>query len=194
MPRKASKTDHVLDLLAGKTEEVPKKRGRSKKVQVIEDTANSEEAQDISRLIENNLIRETKKASKEKAASKNSKKSGSKATGTTIKESTFGIKDADSIQANVVPIAPNGKFVYVNIMEAVVKSAIEKATKQFDMCTCAHCMADVMALTLTNLPAKYVVTDQQVSPLLNFYSSRYNEIVNIELMKSCTLVKKFPHH
>ena len=86
------------------------------------------------------------------------------------------------------------KFSYINIMESIVKNSFENRMASFNMCTCEHCKADVMALTLTKLPAKYVVTDAQVSPLLNYYSSKYYEIINIELTKACTLISKFPHH
>lgn len=166
MPRKASKTDHVLDLISGKEEENQKKEAKRKKIKVIEDPKETAAETGLSELIQNNLEKEAVKPSKA-----SSTKSKNKKTKTAEQE-----------------------FSYVNVMEEVVKGSINKAVQQFDMCTCERCMADVMALSLTNLPAKYVVTNQQVSPLLNYYANKYNDIVNIELIKSCTLIKQYPHH
>lgn len=168
MPRKASKTDQVLDLISGK-EETQKKASKRKNVKVIEDSKDSPAQDDLSKLIQDNLQKEaaSSKAKPETAKAKSKKNASSK---------------------------QQESFNYVNVMEEVVKGSINKAVSQFDMCTCERCMADVMALSLTNLPAKYVVTNQQVSPLLNYYSNKYNDIVNIELIKSCTLIKQYPHH
>lgn len=168
MPRKASKTDYVLDLLSGKEEEEQIKETKRKNIKVID--SESKDNNELSELIQDNLVKESAKTPK-----KTSKKA--------ISEKTP--KVSKSKKQN---------FNYVNVMEEVVKATIDRAVKQFDMCTCNRCMADVMALSLTNLPAKYVVTDQQVSPLLNYYSNKYNDIVNIELIKSCTLIKQYPHH
>lgn len=160
MPRKMSKTDHVLDLISGKEEEAAPKKSAKKSVKVVE----SENNDKLSDAIKEKLTEEVS-VGKAKTKSKASKS-----------------KDEAK------------KFVYINIMESVVKNSLVKTMDTFDMCSCEHCKADVMALTLTKLPAKYVVTDAQVSPLLNYYSSKYYEIVNIELMKACTLISKFPHH
>lgn len=168
MPRKASKTDYVLDLLSGKEEEEQIKEEKRKKVKVVD--PETKDSNELSELIQDNLVKEAAKTPK-----KTSKKTSSEKTK----------KLSNSKKQN---------FNYVNVMEEVVKVSINRAVKQFDMCTCNRCMADVMALSLTNLPAKYVVTDQQVSPLLNYYSNKYNDIVNIELIKSCTLIKQYPHH
>ncbi len=159
MPRKISKTDHVLDLISGKKEEPAPKKSEKKSVKVVENENNDE----LSDAIRKQL---TKEISEEKPKKSKSASSSDK---------------------------PN-KFVYINVMETIVKNNLENRMASFDMCTCEHCKADVMALTLTKLPAKYVVTDAQVSPLLNYYSSKYYETVNIELTKACTLINKFPHH
>lgn len=164
MPRKASKTDHVLDLLSGKEEEKQKKEAKRKKVKLIEDSKEASLENGLSELIQDNL---EKQAGKKKSSVSKPKKEAKK---------------------------KNDEFNYVNVMEAVVKATIDSVVKKFDMCNCERCISDVMALSLTNLPAKYVVTNQQVSPLLNYYSNKYADIVNIELIKSCTLIKQYPHH
>lgn len=163
MPRKMSKTDHVLDLISGKEEETATKKTSKKSVKVVENENNDE----LSNVIKEQL---SKDVSEDKPKTKSSKKESKAA------------------------VAPEKKFFYINVMESIVKSNFEDRMATFDMCTCEHCKADVIALTLTKLPAKYVVTDAQVSPLLNYYSSKYYEIINIELTKACTLISKFPHH
>ncbi len=161
MPRKMSKTDHVLDLISGKEEETAPKKSAKKSVKIVE----NENDDALSNTIKEQLSKEVSK-DMPKPTKKESKSS------------------ADSSK----------KFSYINIMESIVKNSFENRMASFNMCTCEHCKADVMALTLTKLPAKYVVTDAQVSPLLNYYSSKYYEIINIELTKACTLISKFPHH
>jgi len=163
MPRKISKTDHVLDLISGKEEETAPKKSAKKSVKVVENENNDE----LSNAIKEQLAKEV---SEDKPKAKPSKKESKS------------------------DLASDKKFVYINVMESIVENNIENRMTSFDMCTCEHCRADVMALTLTKLPAKYVVTDAQVSPLLNYYSSKYYEIINIELTKACTLISKFPHH
>lgn len=173
MPRKASKTDQVLDLISGKDDD-SKKDSKRKSLKAVEEKSNSDISDSLSELIQENLKKEMDKGSVAvpKKAAKPAKSAAKAAGGQAVSDN----------------------FTYVNVMESVVQSLVNKTVKDFDMCTCKRCMSDVTALTLTNLPAKYVVTDQQISPLLNYYSSKYNEIVKIELIKACTLIKQYPHH
>lgn len=173
MPRKSSKTDNVLDLISGKEEEEKKKSAARKSVKVVDNEPNKE----LSDVIKDKLAASVKGQGKKNSLPKEE-------------------SDNKKISETAKKIKPKaGKsFNYINVMEAIVKNDLEKNMVEFDMCTCEHCMADVMALTLTKLPAKYVVTDSSVSPLLNYYASKYNDIVNIELMKACTLIKEYPHH
>ncbi|MGC4019604.1 MAG: late competence development ComFB family protein [Muricomes sp.] len=67
--------------------------------------------------------------------------------------------------------------------------------KQFGVCTCSHCKADVMALALTKLSPKYVVVNKTaVSPLINFYSNKYAGQITVEITKACIRVNEAPHH
>lgn len=86
-------------------------------------------------------------------------------------------------------------YQFVNVMEYVVKDLILEFMEKFNMCTCERCQVDTMALALTFCPAKYIVVDSQaVSPLLNFYSSKYVSEVSVELTKACIIVKDHPRH
>lgn len=86
-------------------------------------------------------------------------------------------------------------FKYLNVMEHVVQSKVHEYAAKFDICCCGHCIADITALTLTNLPPKYVVVKPPTaSPLLNFYMNRYSQQVIVEITKACFTVKQNPHH
>ena len=56
-------------------------------------------------------------------------------------------------------------------------------------------MADVCALVLTGLPAKYVVTNKDsVSPILGYYESKFKIYMLTELIKACNKVRESPRH
>lgn len=86
-------------------------------------------------------------------------------------------------------------YKFVNVFEEIVRSKVLEAMERFDVCTCDRCIVDTVALAVTNLPAKCIVTDKDaVFPLLSFYSSKYNTQVQTELIKACVKVKENPHH
>ncbi len=86
-------------------------------------------------------------------------------------------------------------FVMVNVMERLVRQRAPEYIKQFHICGCRRCLADVTALALTGLPAKYVVINQNaISPLMNFYTMKYAGRVTVEVTKACIAVQAAPHH
>lgn len=98
-------------------------------------------------------------------------------------------------ESNAEEIPPHQAYAYLNVMEQVVKDKVPQYSNMFDVCSCDRCVADITALTLTNLPSKYmVVTPDSVSPLLNYYSNRFSQQVTVELTKACAVVKANPHH
>ncbi len=87
------------------------------------------------------------------------------------------------------------EYVFLNVMETLVRERIDMYMKQFATCTCSRCKADITALALTSLPAKYVVVSKNAAtPLMNFYSQRYSGAITVEITKACTKVKEHPHH
>jgi competence protein ComFB len=94
-----------------------------------------------------------------------------------------------------IPEPDKPTFKYLNVMEHVVQNKVHEYAAKFDTCCCGHCIADITALTLTNLPPKYVVVKPPTaSPLLNFYMNRYSQQVIVEITKACFTVKQNPHH
>lgn len=86
-------------------------------------------------------------------------------------------------------------YQFVNVMEITVKENLLDYMERFGLCTCLRCQADVMALALTRLPAKYIVVPQNaVSPLLNFFSGKYKVSIMTELTKACFQILDNPRH
>lgn len=87
------------------------------------------------------------------------------------------------------------EYVFLNVMETLVRERVDTYMNQFSTCQCTRCKADIIALALTSLPSKYVVVSRNAAtPLMNFYSQRYAGAITVEITKACTRVKEHPHH
>ena len=84
----------------------------------------------------------------------------------------------------------------VNVMEQILmRMNLKQYLKQYDVCMCSRCQADVMALILTRLPAKYVVVDESsTAPIIGFYESKFTVRILTEIIKACMDVKEKPRH
>lgn len=84
----------------------------------------------------------------------------------------------------------------VNVMEQILKRMnLKQYLKQYDVCMCSRCQADVMALILTRLPAKYVVVDESsTAPIIGYYESKFKVRILTEIIKACMDVKENPRH
>jgi len=84
----------------------------------------------------------------------------------------------------------------VNVMEQILmRMNLKQYLKQYDVCMCSRCQADVMALILTRLPAKYVVVDESsTAPIIGFYESKFKVRILTEIIKACMDVKENPRH
>ncbi len=84
----------------------------------------------------------------------------------------------------------------VNVMEQILKRTdLKQYMKQYDVCMCSRCQADVVALILTRLPAKYVVVDESsTAPIIGFYESKFKVRILTEIIKACMDVKENPRH
>ncbi len=104
-----------------------------------------------------------------------------------------------SVQSSEIPVFltldSDATIGYVNVMQALVEEKVPKYLKMFELCTCDRCTADVKALTLTNLPAKYAVMEKgNVIPMLTVYEGRYNQTLIAQILKACDVVMKNPRH
>lgn len=91
--------------------------------------------------------------------------------------------------------AAKDEYVFLNVMETLVREKVDTYMNQFGTCKCSRCKADITALALTSLPSKYVVVSRNAAtPLMNFYSQRFAGAITVEITKACTKVKEHPHH
>ena len=112
---------------------------------------------------------------------------------TTLSDTT---KNAPKDSSNFVPTAPKGSraVTYINVIQELVEDEALYSSKMLN-CDCPRCLADMKALTLTNLPSKYVVVeDSQKRGLMRIYSSKYSRTISVQMMKSCVIVNQNPHH
>ena len=89
----------------------------------------------------------------------------------------------------------NDNYTCLNVTQALVEEKADKYIKMFGMCTCNRCRIDVIAMSLSNLPAKYVVVkNEDINPRLSFYEQKYNAAVITQVMGACKKVLERPHH
>ena len=86
----------------------------------------------------------------------------------------------------------------MNVMERLLsdmEGEMESEMRQNGVCMCDRCRADVQALVLTNMPAKYVIVDSSnASPILGYHKNRYKIAMLTEILKACIKVKEAPRH
>ena len=93
-----------------------------------------------------------------------------------------------------VPLKPINPG-YINVMQVLVEEKAPKYVKMFGLCTCERCMEDVKALTLNNLPSKYVVLEQgDLIPRLTVYEGKFSSDITAQLLQACKVVHETPHH
>ena len=218
MAKRTNKTDHVLNLLSGNEEKKDAPEKKNVKVHPPEDPENAvsvidpmdEEAKladEIRKSLESGLEKETEDALEEMEAPKinpevSEQRPEEENTDIPEKaepESTDIPEKAESEGTDIPEKAQQeneeDEFVFLNVMQTLVEEKAANYMEQFGVCTCSRCKADVTALALTKLSAKYVVVNRTaVSPLINFYSSKYAGQITVEITKACIRVNEVPHH
>ncbi len=248
MARKTNKTDHVLGLLAGKSEETNAANNERKaavknaksdapagsNVQVV---AKQEEddaiADTVKQLLEEELetegdsmpeisesifddeeemeaLRAAEEEAKEifeeeRRAAEEAKKAAEEAEEAAEEEAAkeaaeeevlkTAQEEAQKSEEKKNEKTADKEYVFLNVMETLVREKVDVYMDQFATCHCSRCRSDIIALTLTSLPSKYVVISKNAAtPLMNFYSQRYAGAITVEATKACTRVKEHPHH
>ena len=121
---------------------------------------------------------------------------------TVIDESSENDKITNEIQLNLEKKLlaeydePEPEFHIVNVMLDILKTKdVRGLIQKHGGCTCEKCIADVTALSLTQLPAKYVVLDKdKTSPMIGFYQSKFQSDIFVAMLKAVLEVKMHPHH
>ena len=89
------------------------------------------------------------------------------------------------------PINPG----YINVMQVLVEEKAPRYAQMFGLCDCERCLEDVKALTLNNLPSKYVVLEPgDRIPRLTVYEGRFASDITAQLLQASKLVMEHPHH
>lgn len=107
----------------------------------------------------------------------------------------------DPVQSAAVPVPETPRFLepedpgYINVMQVLVEEKASVYTNVFGLCQCKRCLEDVKAITLNNLPPKYVVlAEGDRIPRLTVYEGRFGSEITSRLLQACELVKNRPHH
>ena len=79
----------------------------------------------------------------------------------------------------------------MNVMAEILKTKdVPGLMRQYGGCTCDKCIADVTALSLTRLPAKYVVLEKEkTSPMIGFYQSKFRSDIFVAMLRATLDVK-----
>ena len=220
MPRKTNKTSHVLNLLTNGSGEAPASPAQTapvqtapqaasssqaaparpslspsspaaRKVTVVDEAgANSRTAQDILAGLTEELEKDEAGEREKTAQTADARKKADQGTDAWEEDA----QTADAPREN--PQNAQKNFLFVNVMEELVKSQdLDKYIKDYQVCGCSRCRADVCALALTWLPPKYIVTERETLPiLLSYYGNRYRIPILTQLVKACIQVREDPRH
>ena len=86
-------------------------------------------------------------------------------------------------------------FILKNVYEDMVGMYIDDCIAESNMCLCPRCRADVYALTLNNMPPKYVVADgEYLFARAQALSAQYKIDIIAAITKSIMIVAKEPRH
>ena len=85
--------------------------------------------------------------------------------------------------------------LYRNIMEEAVEIEYAHSRDKLNCCSCTRCRNDIIAYTLSRLPAKYVVTRQGdlYSKLSSLHAQTQADIVRL-LVQAAKIVNSSPRH
>lgn len=82
-----------------------------------------------------------------------------------------------------------------NYMEDVVRKSANSIVKSMDICKCEKCMADIIAISLNDLPPKYIVTEiGELYTKVNELEQQFAINVQTAVTKAAMIVGKNPKH
>ena len=82
-----------------------------------------------------------------------------------------------------------------NTMEDVVNKNIDSILNIMNICKCEKCRMDIMAISLNDLPAKYVVTETgELYTKVRELEQQFEVNVETAIIKAAIFVTKNPQH
>ncbi|MEA4933405.1 MAG: late competence development ComFB family protein [Lawsonibacter sp.] len=220
-PQKTNKTAHVLNLLAGDSDEKIEAPGserlgadvsplHAKPVQTAVSLDRAEEQKlegEIKSALEEAFLVENLEQTKKEGQQETSESSNLQDAPQTEPEERTEAEATEQSEPKPAPVPVSDSLEgcrptteiqgvsCVNVMHALVEEKVDKYIRLFGLCTCPRCRIDVKALALSNLPAKYVVVgEQERIPMLSVYEGRYNAAVVSQVMWACKKVMYNPRH
>lgn len=201
MAKKTNKTSHILDLLTNGP--APETTVPKKVTVVDEGSRNDRISQEILSSLSDELDHQISQEPDEQSAPPVSAQPQAPVQippAPSVQNGTQAdidpIEELDTELENLIEEDTSDEYRFINVMEELLKQQdLEDTMKRFNVCTCPRCNADVRALTLTALPAKYVVIGQNsMSPVLNYYQNKFKIHMLTALNKACNTVRERPHH
>ncbi len=188
MAKKSSKTDRVLNLIMAGTDESSDADSTNQSQLGAE---NKKDNQDVTIVKNTSLDEDVVKTINEALETEISQmKTEEQKTNDNTGEVATDQKVSNDSNENIEP-----DFVVQNMMQSLVLELIPEYVESMDICTCERCAADIEALALSALPAKYVVVEPHaISPLKNYYRSKFSSRITVELMRAAQKVKQSPKH
>ena len=173
MARKSSKTAHVMNLLAGDDSESPKEEAAKENLAARQTSDSAEAIKGLASMNQPSSaptpisIIDMSSSAPDPVAEL-IKEQLEEAEAAEVAVDTSAIEPEKKISKEVTPekevpkeIIPEEQvpekpplpsFQYLNVMEYIVKNAAPQYMKDFEVCLCDHCTADVTALALSHLP------------------------------------------
>ena len=85
--------------------------------------------------------------------------------------------------------------LFKNYMEDVVKQFIDQVLKDIKVCNCKRCRLDILAISLNDLPPKYIVSNKgELYTKIEALKQQFEVDVLASLTKAAILVKERPRH
>lgn len=185
MAKRTNKTSHVLNLLIQPEE--GGQPGGGEEPEAKQPAAEEEKLEEVSLKIQEELRRELEEEEGQERAEEPHKEEAES------RQRQDGLIQPPQEEIEGGREEPES-FRYVNVMEELVKR-LKLDPTQYGVCGCSRCRADVTALMLTTLPAKYVIVQEgAVAPMLNYYESKYKVQLLTAAIKACIRVRDNPHH
>lgn len=87
-------------------------------------------------------------------------------------------------------------FHIVNVYSEILRREhVLEMMRSVGVCTCERCQADVLALTLSSLPAKYcVMYRHSTSPQISYFEKKHRSEIRDAILKACVTVRDHPRH
>lgn len=87
------------------------------------------------------------------------------------------------------------EIITKNLMEVMVRNALRECKSSLNGCTCEQCLEDIVALSLNQLPPRYVVTKKgELLSKVSMLENQFHVDIISHIVKNNEIVQKNPRH